>query len=335
VDALAYARANGERFVADLARFVTFASVGADPRRARDVRACAAWLAERLRVAGLDDAELVPTRGHPIVRGGRRGASGRPTLLVYGHYDVQPPEPLAAWSTPPFRPTVRGRYLCGRGASDDKGPLLAHVAALEAYLRGPGALPVNVECLFEGEEESGSTNLAEYLRTHPRVQNVDVALLSDTRMRGRGRPAITYGLRGAVSAEIELAGAAHELHSGQFGGAVENPLESLCTLVAGLRWPDGRIAIDGFYDRGRGARAEERVAMRRDAPTDAEVLRDAGVAAGTAEPGYTLHEQTTLRPSVTLSGIAGGYGGPGVKGVECFLHVGDRISIYVFVAVRT
>jgi acetylornithine deacetylase/succinyl-diaminopimelate desuccinylase-like protein len=312
VDALAYARVNSTRFVADLKRLVSFPSVGAEPRQARAVTACADWLAARLQTAGLEDADVIPTPGHPIVRARWRGARGRPTVLLYGHYDVQPPEPLDAWRTPPFQPRVVAGYLYGRGASDDKGPLLAHVSALEAYLRGPGVLPVNVECVFEGEEESGSTHLGHYLRT--RAPHADVALISDTRMRGRDRPAITYALRGAVSAEIELDGAPHELHSGQFGGAVANPLETVCRVVAGLRGPHGRIAIDGFYDRVRTATAAERGFMQRSGPRDEEILREAGVATGAAEPGYTLYEQTTLRPSLTVSGIAGGYAGPGVKG---------------------
>jgi acetylornithine deacetylase/succinyl-diaminopimelate desuccinylase-like protein len=313
--ALAYARANGVRFVADLKRLVSFASVSSAPRLDRGVDECASWLARRLQAAGFDDVEVVQTLGQPIVRAGWHGARARPTLLVYAHYDVQPPEPLEAWRTPPFQPTIREGFLYGRGASDDKGPLLAHVAALEAYLRGAGALPVNVECVFEGEEEIGSPHLADFLRSHRDRLRADVALVSDTRMRARDQPAITYALRGALAVELEFKGPPRELHSGQFGGAIRNPLERLCEVVAGLSGCDGRIAIPGFYDRVRPGVDAERDHMRHTGPSDAEILRDAGVAAGTSETGYSLYEQTTLRPSMTVSGIAGGYAGPGVKGV--------------------
>jgi acetylornithine deacetylase/succinyl-diaminopimelate desuccinylase-like protein len=312
--ALAYARANAGHYVTDLERLVSFASVSSVPPLAEVVRDCAGWLARRLRRAGLDDVEVVQTRGQPIVRAGWHGASGRPTLLVYAHYDVQPPEPLEAWRTPPFRPTIRDGFLYGRGASDDKGPLLAHVAALEAYLRGAGALPVNVECIFEGEEEIGSPHLAEFLRSRGKALRADVALVSDTRMRAPNRPSITYALRGALTVELEVPGPPRELHSGQFGGAIRNPIQELCEIVAGLSDRDGRIMIPGFYDRVRAWSATERDYMRRAGPTDAEILRDAGVAQGTAEPGYTLYEQTTIRPAMTISGIAGGYAGRGVKG---------------------
>jgi acetylornithine deacetylase/succinyl-diaminopimelate desuccinylase-like protein len=312
--ALAYARANTGHYVNDLERLVSFPSVSSAPSQSEVLGDCAGWLARRLRRAGLDDVEIVPTRGHPIVRAGWRGAPGRPTLLVYAHYDVQPPEPLKAWRTPPFRPTIRDGFLYGRGASDDKGPLLAHVAALEAYLRGPGALPVNVEYLLEGEEEVGSPHLAEFLRARGEALQTDVALVSDTRMRARNRPSITYALRGALTVELEVRGPPRELHSGHFGGAIRNPLQELCEVVSGLSDRDGQISIPGFYDRVRAWSATERHYMRRAGATDAEILRDAGVAQGITEPGYTLYEQTTLRPAMTISGIAGGYTGPGVKG---------------------
>jgi acetylornithine deacetylase/succinyl-diaminopimelate desuccinylase-like protein len=312
--ALAYARANDGHYVKDLERLVSFPSVSSVPRLSGMLGDCAGWLAQRLGRAGFEDVEVVQTRGHPIVRAGWRGARGRPTLLVYAHYDVQPPEPLKAWRTPPFRPTIRDGFLYGRGASDDKGPLLAHVAALEAYLRGPGALPVNVECLFEGEEEVGSPHVAEFLRARGETRRTDVALVSDTRMRARDRPSITYALRGALTVELEMSGPPRELHSGQFGGAIRNPLQELCEVVSGLSGRDGRILIPGFYDRVRTWSATERDSMRRAGPTDAEILHDAGAAHGLAEPGYTLYEQTTLRPSMTITGIAGGYAGPGVKG---------------------
>jgi len=206
--ALAHVAAGRPRFAADLAAFVRFASVGADPRRRDDVAACAGWLAGRLRRAGLRDAGLAGTPGHPIVHASWRGAPGAPTALVYGHYDVQPAEPLQAWRTPPFEPALEGDDLVGRGACDDKGPVLCHVAAIESYLATGGRLPANVVCVFEGEEEHGSPHLPAFLRAHQRRLAPDVVVVSDTRMRGPGWPAIVDGTRGGCPSRSSCRAAA-------------------------------------------------------------------------------------------------------------------------------
>ena len=312
--AVAYARRTESRFVGDLARFVSFASVSAQPARARDVQACADWLAAHLRGIGLADATAHPTAGHPIVCATWRRRPGAPTLLVYGHYDVQPVEPVSAWSSPPFEPTRIGDRLVGRGASDDKAQLLAHVAALESYLRTAGGPPVNVVCVFEGEEESGSRSLAPFLLAQRDRLRPDLAVVSDTTMLGAERPALTYALRGNLVLELAVRGPSHDLHSGNFGGAVANPLESLCALLASLHDEHGRVAVARFYDRVVPLSPAERDLMARNGPSDAELLRSSGSAAA-GEPGFTLYERSTARPSLSVTGVAGGYAGAGAKAV--------------------
>src|SRR5262249_30366049 len=218
-------------------------------------------------------------------------APAQPTVLIYGHYDVQPPDPLHEWHSPPFEPTVRGNDLYGRGASDDKGQLFVHVKALESYHRTTGMLPVNVKCLVEGEEEIGSPHLPAFLARNRDGLAADVAVLSDTRIPDPGRPAITFALRGGLSLELEVRGPRQDLHSGQFGGAVHNPLQALCEILAKLHDANGRVTISGFYDRVRRWSEEERDFMARSGPTDAQILKDAGTEKGWGERGYTLYER--------------------------------------------
>jgi acetylornithine deacetylase/succinyl-diaminopimelate desuccinylase-like protein len=310
-----YARRHRGRFIDELAAFIRIPSVSAQPTHAEDVRACAGWLAGKLRDAGLEHVEVVRTPGHPSVLGEWRHAPGRPTVLIYGHYDVQPPDPLAEWKSPPFEPHVRGEDLYGRGASDDKGQLWAHVKAIESSLRGTGELPVNVVCLFEGEEEIGSTNLGAVFDSRRDALAADGAVISDTRILGPDRPAITYALRGKLAFELELRGAAHDLHSGGFGGAVHNPAQALCELIAGLHDARGRIAIPGLYDSVRDWGEAERARMARSGPDDARILRDAQARRGWGERGYSLHERTTIRPALSVSSLRCGYQGPGVKAI--------------------
>lgn len=312
--ALRYVQSNRPRFLRELIDFVRIPSVSAQPARAADVQRCASWLAEHLRRIGLERVAVAPTPRHPIVCAEWRRAPGRPTVLIYGHYDVQPADPLGEWQTPPFEPTVRGESLYGRGASDDKGQLFAHIKALEAYLHAGGP-PVNVVCLFEGEEEIGSPNLPAFLARNKRFFAADVAVISDTRFLAPGRPAITCALRGSLGLELELRGLEKDVHSGSFGGAVPNAIQALCEIIAGLHDADGRVAIPGFYDRVRRLSAAERDALARSGPTDDRILRDARAPAGWGERGYTLYERTTIRPALTVNGITGGYQGPRGKGV--------------------
>jgi acetylornithine deacetylase/succinyl-diaminopimelate desuccinylase-like protein len=313
--AIDYARAGRKRFVSELTEFLRFPSVSSQSERAGDVRECAAWLARHLKKIGLNNARVIPTRRNPIVYASWRRAAGRPTLIIYGHYDVLPGEPLKDWATPPFSPTVKNNNLHGRGAADDKGQLFCHVKAIESYLKTRGALPVNVICLFEGEEEIGSPNLAPFVERNRRALNAVAAVISDTRMISATQPAISYAQRGGLRAEIEIFGPPHELHSGAFGGAVHNPALALCDVVAGLHDERGRVTIPGFYSDVRAGSEKERAFMARSGPSDQEILRSAKVETGWGEPGYSLYERTTIRPDLTVNGIVGGHTGQGVKGV--------------------
>ncbi len=312
--ALTYARFHRRKFIAELKEFVRFPSVSNQPQHARDVRRCASWLASHLRRIGLEHVRVISTNRHPIVYATWQHARGRPTLLIYGHYDVQPAEPLSEWLTPPFEPVVRGNNLYGRGACDDKGQLFTHVKAMESYLKTGRTLPVNVKCIFEGEEElGGSPTLETFVKGNQSALRADAALMSDTRMLGPGRPALGYSERGNIRFELEIRGPRHDLHSGNFGGAVHNPLQVLCEIIAGLHDADGRVTIPGFYDKVREWSAEEREYMQNTGPKDAEILRDAGVAKAWGEAGYSLYERTTIRPALTVNGITGGYQGAGIK----------------------
>jgi acetylornithine deacetylase/succinyl-diaminopimelate desuccinylase-like protein len=314
--ALAFARANRPRHLEELLALVRRPTVSAQPQHAAAIAECARHLARRLGEIGLEHVEVVPTARHPFVYGDWLHARGAPTVLVYGHYDVQPADPESDWRTPPFQPVVQGGNVLGRGACDDKGQLLAHVLALEARFRAVGRLPVNVRCVLDGEEEIGSSGLRRSLAQDPRPFAADLAVMSDTRMLGPGRPALTYSLRGSLSLELELRGPPRDLHSGNFGGAIANPLEALALVIAGLHDSAGRIAVPGIYDRVRRLAAGKRERMARTGPSDAEILRSAGVArAGRGEPGYSLHERTTIRPTLTVNGLDGGYRGPGGKAI--------------------
>lgn len=313
--ALSYAYKNRLRFLGELKDFIRFPSVSGQPRHADDLKRCAAWLAEHLMRLGMKRTRVVPTQGPPIVCSDSEQTAGRPTVLIYGHYDVQPADPIREWRTPPFEPVVRDNYIYGRGTCDDKGQMFTHVKALESYLRTQTSLPVNIKCIFEGEEEIGSPNLLPFVRHNARALGADVAMMSDAQMLGRDRPAITYALRGGLSLELEIRGAKSDLHSGNFGGALRNPMQVVCEVVAKLHDHHGRIAIPGFYDRVRAWPRAERDYMARAGPTDNQLLANAQARNGWGEEGFSLYERTTIRPSLTVTGISGGYAGPGVKAV--------------------
>src|SRR5579862_4487351 len=313
--AIRFERSHRARFLSELKEFLGFPSVSSEPKRARDVNDCARWLALHLKKIGLQRVRLIPTSGNPLVYASWESDRRSPTLLIYGHYDVVPAEPLTQWETPPFTPTVKGQDLYARGACDDKGQLFCHVKALECLLHTLRVLPVNVKCIFEGEEEIGSPNLLRFVARHKTALRADAAVISDTKMRAPGRPAISYAQRGGLRAELSIRGPEHELHSGSFGGAVLNPIQALCEVIARLHDECGRIAIPGFYDRVREWGDTERDYMARVGPTDDKILREAHVKQGWGERGYTAYERTTMRPALTLNGISGGHSGPGGKGV--------------------
>jgi acetylornithine deacetylase/succinyl-diaminopimelate desuccinylase-like protein len=283
----------------DLDALLRFPTVSSDARHARDIRACAGWLAGRCRAAGLHDVRLVPGRRHAAVLAHRPAAPGRRTLLLYTHYDVQPPGPRAAWRTDPFVPSVRDGRVHARGASDDKGQLLAHLVGTErALARGAGA---GVVLLFDGEEEIGSPSLPDVLREAVVPLAPDAALISDTRMIGPGRPAFVAGLRGSLGIELEVRGPPRELHSGRFGGAVTNPVEALCEMLAALHDADRRIALPGFY---ASVRRPPRIG--RPPATALAVLPQAGVTHGRGERGFSAYARTTSRPALSVNGVRGG-----------------------------
>jgi acetylornithine deacetylase/succinyl-diaminopimelate desuccinylase-like protein len=307
--------AHRRRFESELQEFVRIPSVSSSSHHAADVSRCARWLDQNLRRSGLTRVRLLPTARHPIVYGEWLGAPGKPTVLIYGHYDVQPAAPLKDWKSPPFGGEIRDRFLHGRGASDDKGQLFTHVKAIESLLKSTGRLPVNVKCLFDGEEEIGSPNLPAFLVRNRRALKADVAVMSDTRMLAPDQPALTYSLRGVLALELEVSGPSHDLHSGNFGGAVHNPLQAVCEIVARLHGPHAQIAIPGFYDRVLPWSETERRYLARTGPSDLQILGETGAPAQWGETGYSVYERLTLRPSLSVTGMRGGHAGEGPKSV--------------------
>lgn len=309
-----YLKRNESRFIAELCDYVRFPSVSAQPQHRGDMKACAKWLTKHCAKIGLA-ARLCPTRGHPIVlaKTRRSGTGRRPHFLVYGHYDVQPPEPFELWKSPPFEPRIEGRSLFARGASDNKGQHLAHLNAVEAYLRTGTELPCDLTFVIEGEEEVGSKSLARFLKEHRAELRCDAVVISDTGMPGPDCPALTYALRGIAAFEITLRGPSRDLHSGIFGGSVDNPAMVLCQVLGRLRDKDGRVAIPGFYDKVRPLSAFERRQFARLPFTQREYQRLLGVPKLFGEKGYTPFEQRAARPTLEINGLTSGYQGEGSK----------------------
>ncbi|MGA9450464.1 MAG: dipeptidase [Verrucomicrobiia bacterium] len=316
---LDYLKRNQARFAAELCAFLRFPSVSAQPQHKRDMLACAEWLAEHCRHIGLD-ARVCPTHGHPIVlaktkplAASKRSEDGRPHFMVYGHYDVQPPEPLDLWKSPPFEPRIQGRSIFARGTTDNKGQLFTHLKAVEAYLKTGTPLPCDLTFVIEGEEEVGSANLAKFLKSHRRELVCDAVVVSDTGMPDADHPALTYSLRGIISFEITVHGPSRDLHSGIFGGALDNPAMALCQLLARLRDKNGRVAIPGFYDDVAPLSAYERKQFKRLPITPAELQKLIGVKKLFGERGFTPMEQRSARPTFEINGLTSGYQGTGGK----------------------
>lgn len=314
--ALRYAQANQERFLEELKEFLRIPSISTQPAYTKDVERAAAWLREHLLMAGFPRAQVLPTGGHPVVYAEWLAAGPEsPTILVYGHYDVQPPDPLELWDTLPFEPTVIGDELFARGASDDKGQLYLHVKAVHALKETTGLPPVNIKCIFEGEEEIGSPNLEPFVREHAGLLAADYAVISDTHILDKDVPSIVYALRGLAYLEVQVTGPAEDLHSGTYGGAVHNPINALCAMISALQDETGQITVPHFYDTVRDLSPDERTELAK-IPFDREAwLREAGVQADWGEPAYTIIERTTARPTLDVNGIWGGYIEPGAKTV--------------------
>ena len=288
-------------------------SISALSEHAADCRATAEWIAADLRASGIERVELAETGGHPVVYGDWLHAEGAPTVVVYCHYDVQPVDPLDLWKSPPFEPVVDGNHMLARGAADDKGQLHMHLRATEALLATRGRLPINLKFVFEGEEESGSVNLDRWLEAERERLAADLAVISDTGFFDGNLPSITIALRGLMYAQIDVIGTAVDLHSGSYGGAVQNPANALAQIIAALKGPDGRIRIPGFYDDVLGLTEAERAAVAA-LPFDEEAYRThLGLPALVGEVGFSTLERRGARPTLDVNGIWGGFQGEGAK----------------------
>lgn len=313
--ALNHAAAYNRRFVDELVELLRLPSISTDPAYAAEVEATADWLVGHFRKLGATSADLTATPGHPIVTAEFKVDDVLPTVLVYGHYDVQPPDPLELWHSPPFEPVIRGNRLYARGSCDDKGQLFMHLKALEAWMRTSGRPPINVKLILEGEEECGSASLPGFIEEKKERLKADVVVISDTSMFAAGVPSITYGLRGMTYVEVSLTGPDRDLHSGTYGGAIENPINALARLIGCMHDDDHRISINGFYDDVVALRVAERQEMAALPFDAAEWLNDVGAPVSRAEAGYSELEAATARPTLDCNGIWGGYIGEGAKTV--------------------
>lgn len=303
--------------LAHLQEFLRIPSISTNPAHAPDCRTAALWVRDFLLDSGISGATLIDAPGrHPLVYAEHCHAPGKPTLLLYGHYDVQPPEPLELWLSPPFEPDIRGDDIFARGACDDKGQTLILLHALRRAMERDGRLPINVKVLIEGEEESNGEHLVAYLPTHRDALKADAALICDTEMFAPGLPTLCTGLRGGIFGELHAQGAAQDLHSGTYGGAAPNPIEAIAHIIAALKGTDGVIKIPGFYDAVQSPAPEELAAWRT-LPFDEDEYRkrEVGSRELTGEPGYSVLERTWCRPTLEIHGIAGGYTAKGFKTV--------------------
>ena len=315
--AVEYARENQQRFLNELKDLLRIPSVSTLPEHKEDMRRAAEFIAAQMRHIGLENVAVIQTAGHPLVYSDWLHAPGKPTVLCYGHYDVQPAEPLAEWKTPPFDPTERDHNLYARGAVDDKGQMYMQIKSLEALLRtGGGKLPVNVRLLVEGEEEAGGESIDTFVREHPERLQCDVALVSDTEMFAPGLPSLCVGLRGMCYTEIEAVGAKTDLHSGIYGGAAPNPLEALCRIIGELKDANGKILIPGFYKRVKQPAKDELKAWKGLPFSEKKYLKtEIGATALTGERKYPVLYRTWARPTLEVHGLPGGFVGHGAKTV--------------------
>lgn len=322
-----YINDNKDRFLNELFDWLRIPSISADKRYQKDVRKAADFLAEKLKVAGADNIQVFETAGNPIVYAEKIADASLPTVLVYGHYDVQPPDPLELWTTPPFEPAIRDEKIYARGACDDKGQAYMHVKAFEA-LNKFGKLPCNIKFMMEGEEETGSSNLGIFVAEHKSLLQADVILISDTGMISLEAPSITTGLRGLSYVEVEVTGPNRDLHSGVYGGAVANPVNVLCSLIASLHDEKGHVTIPGFYDRVAAVSAEDRKLINTAPFNLDEYKAHLGIKEIKGEDGYSTLERTGIRPTLDVNGIWGGYTGEGAKTVlpsKAFAKISMRL----------
>ena len=306
---------NRDRYLDELKQYLAIPSISALPQHKTDVRRCAEWTAEELRRIGLTAVRVEETSGHPIVYGEWLGAEGAPTILFYGHYDVQPVDPVELWTSPPFEATIRDGEIYARGSADDKGQVFMHFKAVEAHMKQHGRLPVNMKFLIEGEEEVGSANLDAFVNAHKELLKADVVVISDSPMFDRGIPSICYGLRGLAYFQIDLRGTKSDLHSGSFGGAVANPAMVLAQILAQMKDKSGRIKIPGFYDDVLDVRPEERAEFAKLPFNERKYRQELGAPKLFGETGYTTLERIWARPTFEVNGLLSGFTGEGAKTV--------------------
>jgi acetylornithine deacetylase/succinyl-diaminopimelate desuccinylase-like protein len=312
----AFVQSNRARLLEELKQLIRIPSVSTLPEHTPDIQRAASFVADGLRAVGMENVEIIPTAGHPLVYADWLHAPGKPTVLCYGHYDVQPADPLDLWITPPFEPAERDGNLYARGAVDDKGQMYAHLKAVEALRAAHGTLPVNLKFLIEGEEEIGGASVAKYVAEHPEKLRADVALVSDTSMYAEGMPTLCIGLRGLIYLEVEAAGPARDLHSGLYGGAAPNAVYGLAQLLAKAKDEDGVIRIPGIYDDVTEPAAAEIESWKRLPFEERDFLaREVGAAALTGESGRTVLERVWSRPAFEVHGIGGGFTAAGAKTV--------------------
>ena len=310
-----YIDSNKDRYINELKEFLRIPSISTLAENKNDMQSAARFVADKLKDAGLNKIEIFPTEGHPLVYGEWLGAPGKPTVLIYGHYDVQPVDPIELWSSPPFEPTIVGDNIFARGATDDKGQMYMHIKSVEAYFKTHGSLPLNVKFIIEGEEEIGSTNLSVFLKNNYELLKCDSVLISDTALFAPGVPTITYGLRGLCYMEIEVTGPSRDLHSGTYGGGVPNPINVLTKMISQLVDKDGRIKIAGFYDDVLKLSKKERENFKALKFSEKEWGKAIGLKHLTGEKGYTTLERIWARPTLDCNGIWGGFIGQGAKTV--------------------
>jgi acetylornithine deacetylase/succinyl-diaminopimelate desuccinylase-like protein len=299
----------------ELFQYLSIPSISALPDHNEDVKQGAKWTAEALMRVGLEKVEILPTKGHPVVYGEWLKAEGKPTVLIYGHYDVQPVDPVELWDSPPFEPEIRDEKIYARGASDDKGQVFMHIKAIEAILQTTGTLPINFKFLIEGEEEVGSPNLPVFVEANKEKLAADAIVISDSSLLERGKPTICYGLRGLCGLQIDVKGSNSDLHSGLFGGAVHNPIHALVKIVDSFHNEYGQVTVDGFYDKVQELTEDEKAAYRALDIDDEKLRNQLGVTELFGEKGYTPTERTWARPTLEVNGIYGGFQGDGIKTV--------------------
>src|SRR3954462_13706391 len=310
-----YINVNRDRYVDELKQYLAIPSISALPEHAGDTRRAAEWTADALRNAGMQKVRLMETPGKPVVYGEWLGAAGKPTILFFGHYDVQPVDPVNLWTSPPFEATVRDGEIYARGAADDKGQVFMHIKAVEAFMKQAGSLPMNIKFFIEGEEEVGSVHLDQFVRDHKQQLAADVVVISDSPMFDRGIPSICYGLRGLAYFQIDLRGTRSDLHSGSFGGAVANPAMVLAQILAQMKDRSGRIKIPGFYDDVRELSEAERAEWRKLPFNETKYRKELGAPKLFGETGFSTLERVWARPTFEVNGLLSGFTGEGAKTV--------------------